>query len=174
MKAIKRTIAQNFGGPAHKAVSENQQFSLEQVPSLTGKVAVITGGSEGIGYGCLYTMLKHDIKKIFMLSVSKEVADGARDAVKKEMGAETADKIVWFQCDLSDWRKVKKVADEIAKQTDRIDIMINRKFNFTFRAERQRLMCPYRCCTRSHDLPTHRLQCGSPYGCEPYGSCHPQ
>ncbi|KAL8710837.1 MAG: hypothetical protein Q9220_004640 [cf. Caloplaca sp. 1 TL-2023] len=125
METIKQTVAQNFGGPAHQVVSESQQFALEQVPSLSGKVAVITGGSEGIGYGCSHTMLKHDIKKIFMLSVSKDVVDGAVKAVTEEMGQEAADKIVWLQCDLSDWKKVAECANTIASQTDRIDIMIN-------------------------------------------------
>lgn len=125
MEAAKQAVAQNLGGLAHSAVPEHQQFALEQVPSLTGKVAVITGGSQGIGYGCSHTMLSHDIKKIFMLSVSQEVVDGAKDAVEEEMGREAAEKIVWFQCDLTDWKKVAQVASEIAKQTDRIDIMIN-------------------------------------------------
>ncbi|KAL9029155.1 MAG: hypothetical protein Q9196_002569 [Gyalolechia fulgens] len=125
MEAIQKTVAQNLGGPAHKAVSENQQFALEEVPSLTGKVAVITGGSEGIGYACSHTMLMHDIKKLFILSMSKEVVDGAVNAVKEEMGQEAADKMVWLQCDLSDWKKVAETADKIANQTDRIDIMIN-------------------------------------------------
>ncbi|KAL8754700.1 MAG: hypothetical protein Q9184_005033 [Pyrenodesmia sp. 2 TL-2023] len=125
MEAVKQAAAQNLGGVAHSAVSKHEQFALEQVPSLTGKVAVITGGSQGIGYGCSHTMLTHDIKKIFMLSVSQEVVDGAKDAVKEEMGQEAADKIVWFQCDLTDWKKVAQVASEIAKQTDRLDIMIN-------------------------------------------------
>ncbi|KAL8682557.1 MAG: hypothetical protein Q9186_001410 [Xanthomendoza sp. 1 TL-2023] len=125
MDTIKQTVAQNFGGSAHKAVSESQQFALEEVPSLTGKVAVITGGSEGIGYGCSHTMLTHDIKKLFILSVSKDVVDGAVNAVKEEVGQEAADKIVWLQCDLSDWKAVAETAKKIADQTDRIDIMIN-------------------------------------------------
>lgn len=125
MEAVKQAVAQNLGGAAHKAAPESQQFALEQVPSLSGKVAVITGGSEGIGYACSHTMLAHDIKKIFILSVSKDVIDGAVDAVKEEMGQEAAEKIVWLQCDLSDWKAVKETADKIAKQTDRIDIMIN-------------------------------------------------
>lgn len=125
METIKQTVAQNFGGAAHQAVSESQQFALEQVPSLTGKVAVITGGSEGIGYGCSHTLLTNDIKKLFILSVSKDVVDGAVDAVKGEMGQEAADKIVWLQCDLSDWKQTKETADKIASSTDRIDIMIN-------------------------------------------------
>ncbi|KAI4183164.1 MAG: hypothetical protein L6R41_005551 [Letrouitia leprolyta] len=125
MDAVKQTLAQNFGGAAHSAVSERQQFALEEVPSLTGKVAVITGGSEGIGSACAHTMLTHDIKKVFILSVSKEVIDGTIASVKEEMGQEAADKLVWLQCDLSDWKKVKATANEIASQTDRIDIMIN-------------------------------------------------
>lgn len=125
METIKQTVAQNLGGAAHQAVSESQQFALEQVPSLTGKVAVITGGSEGIGYGCSHTLLTNDIKKLFILSVSKDVVDGAVDAVKGEMGQEAADKIVWLQCDLSDWKQTKETADKIASSTDRIDIMIN-------------------------------------------------
>lgn len=48
MDTIKQAAAQNLGGGSHKLVPESQQFDLEQVPSLSGKVAVITGGSEGI------------------------------------------------------------------------------------------------------------------------------
>ena len=48
METIKKTIAENFGGKAHDLAPEGEQFSLEQVPNLEGKVAVITGGSEGI------------------------------------------------------------------------------------------------------------------------------
>lgn len=128
METIKKTVAQNLGGAAHQAVSESQQFALEQVPSLTDKVAVITGGSEGIGYGCSHTMLANDIKKLFILSMSKDVIDGAVNAVKEEMGQEAADKMVWLQCDLSDWKQVKNTADKIASSTDRIDIMIHSQY----------------------------------------------
>ncbi|MCJ1357931.1 MAG: hypothetical protein MMC33_007927 [Icmadophila ericetorum] len=125
MNAIKSTIAENFGGDSHKAAAPEHQFALEQVPSLEGKVAVITGGSEGIGYGCTHTLLSHGIKKVFILSVSKDVIDGATDAIRQEMGEDTASKVKWFQCDISDWKRVTKVANEIADSTDRIDILIN-------------------------------------------------
>ncbi|KAI9722224.1 MAG: hypothetical protein M1812_001696 [Candelaria pacifica] len=125
MDAIKSTIAENFGGSAHQAADEKHQFSLEQVPDLSGKVAIVTGGSEGIGYGCSHTLLKHNIKKLFILSVSKDVVDGATAAISKELGEEAANKVTWLQCDLSDWKGVKEVADKIADSTDRIDILIN-------------------------------------------------
>ena len=126
METVKQTVAQNLGNDqSHQLVPEDQQFALEQTPDLSGKVAVVTGGSEGIGYGCTYTLLSKGVKKLFILSVSKEVVDGATNALKEEMGQEVADKVTWLQCDLSDWHAVKQVADKIASSTDRLDILIN-------------------------------------------------
>ncbi|KAM0378558.1 hypothetical protein ACHAPY_006255 [Fusarium culmorum] len=71
---VKNTIAENFGGPAEQLATH--QFSLSEPPNLSGKVAVVTGGSEGIGYGVTHTLLTHDISKIFILSLSKEVVEG--------------------------------------------------------------------------------------------------
>ena len=126
MEAVKQTIAQNLGSDkSHQLVPEDQQFALEQTPDLSGKVAVVTGGSEGVGYGCTHTLLSKGVKKLFILSLSKEVVDGATNALKEEMGQEVADKVTWLQCDLSDWHAVSKVADKIASSTDRLDILIN-------------------------------------------------
>ena len=126
MEAVKQTIAQNIGSDtSHQLVPEDQHFALEQTPDLTGRVAVVTGGSEGIGYGCTHTLLTKGVKKLFILSVSKEVVDGATNALKEEMGQEVADKVTWLQCDLSDWHAVKQVAEKIASSTDRLDILIN-------------------------------------------------
>lgn len=123
--AVKTTISENLGGFAHKVVPEDQQFSLEQVPNLEGKVAVVTGGSEGIGYGCTHTLLAHGIKKLFIISLSEDVIEDALSAIAKEMGEETAKKVTWLRCDLSDFQKTKETADRIAHETDRIDILIN-------------------------------------------------
>lgn len=38
IETIKNTIAENFGGVAQTIVSEENKFSLEQVPDLKGKV----------------------------------------------------------------------------------------------------------------------------------------
>jgi len=125
MQTIKNTIAENFGGPAHSLAPKELQFELDQTPSLAGKVAVITGGSEGIGYGCSHTLLSHNISKLFILSLSQEVVDGALKSIREEMGEAAAKKVTWFKCDISNWREVKETADKIVKNTDRIDILIN-------------------------------------------------
>jgi len=86
---------------------------------------VITGGSEGIGYGCSHTLLSKNISKLFILSPNKEVIDGALKAVAEELGQDKADRTTWIQCDLTDWQRVAEVAKEIRDSTDRLDILIN-------------------------------------------------
>ncbi|KAF1926851.1 retinol dehydrogenase 12 [Didymella exigua CBS 183.55] len=127
MEAIKNTIAENLGKiiPGNELASAENQFSLDAVPDLSGKVAVVTGGSEGIGYGCTHTLLKKNVKKLFILSQSDDIAADAIKAIKEEMGEETGNRVVWMKCDLSDWEETGRTAFKIAEQTDRIDILIN-------------------------------------------------
>ncbi|CAI6330268.1 unnamed protein product [Periconia digitata] len=129
MQSVKNTIAENMGkivSGAHSLAPEDSQFSLEQVPDLSGKVAVVTGGSEGIGYGCTHTLLTHNISKLFVLSVTeKELIDDAINAIKEELGEEMANRVHWIHCELSDWEATSKTAFDIASKTDRIDILIN-------------------------------------------------
>ncbi|KAF2156217.1 retinol dehydrogenase 12 [Myriangium duriaei CBS 260.36] len=123
MQAVKDKLAQNFTGKAQELGSS--QFSLEEVPDLTGKVAVVTGGSEGIGFGCTHTLLSKNISKLFVTSVRQQVGEDALQAIEEELGADARNKVVYLQVDQSDWVAAAKVAGEIASQTDRIDILIN-------------------------------------------------
>jgi NAD(P)-dependent dehydrogenase (short-subunit alcohol dehydrogenase family) len=113
-----------INSPSHSLASPEHQFSLDEVPDLTGKVAIVTGGSEGIGYGCTHTLLSHNISKLFILSLSQEVVDGALNSISSEMGPEAARKVTWLKCDMGDWKAVARTAKEIASQTDRVDILI--------------------------------------------------
>lgn len=124
METIKKTIAENITG-SHNLAPKGEKFSLDAVPDLTGKVAVITGGSEGIGYGCVHTMIKKNISKIFVLSVSQQVIDSAIADLKENFGEDKGNRIVWKQCDLADWKAVAALAFDIRKETDRLDILIN-------------------------------------------------
>lgn len=85
----------------------------------------MTGGSEGIGYGCTYTLLKHNIAKIYVLSVSEEVVQGAKASIAQELGQDAANKTTWLHCDLADWKGVKDVAERIKNENSRLDILIN-------------------------------------------------
>lgn len=122
------TITQNLGGvlgDTHKLADSQHQFSLEQVPNLSGKVAVVTGGSEGIGYACLHTLLKHNIEKVTVISIDKDIVEGAKKDLTEDLGADAASRVTWLQLDLSDWPAVKDAAEKIKKSHDRLDILIN-------------------------------------------------
>ena len=123
--AVKSTVAENLGGIAHSVADKEHQFSIEEVPDLSGKVAIVTGGSEGIGYGVTHTFLSRNIQHLYILSLSQEVVDGAIEAMRQEIGDEAAKKVTWIHCDLANWRQVKQVADQISKSTSRIDILVN-------------------------------------------------
>lgn len=125
MQTVKRALAENFSGPAHKLASGDEAFSLDEVPDLSGKTAVLTGGSEGIGFGCGHTLLKHGISKLFILSRTPEKFGEAAKAIDEDLGAGTSDRIAWKQCDLSDWEQTAEIANAIRKETNEIHIVIN-------------------------------------------------
>jgi len=130
MQAIKNTIAENLGitanlgGKEHELAQPEHQFDIDNdVPSLKGKVACITGGSEGIGYAGGFVMLRAGLEKLFIIALNKEVFDGAVKDVSEKLGEEYGKKMVWLQCDLGDWKRVTEVAKQIRDQTDRLDIL---------------------------------------------------
>lgn len=56
---VKSTFSQNLGGAAESLTPAGQNFSIDDIPDLGGKVAIVTGGSEGqkfcngVQYSCL-------------------------------------------------------------------------------------------------------------------------
>lgn len=125
VRSAQTTLSENLGGIAHKLAPRDTQFTFDDIPPQTGKVAVVTGGSQGIGYGVTHTLLSKDIAKLFILSSSAEVVATAKAAVAEELGAAAAARTHWIQCDLADWRRVGAAAQEIRAQTDRLDILVN-------------------------------------------------
>jgi NAD(P)-dependent dehydrogenase (short-subunit alcohol dehydrogenase family) len=121
---VKSTITENLGGLSQSLANREHRFSLDEVPDLSGKVAVITGGSRGIGYGCAHTFLSSNISKLFIIASSQESLQQGAKAISEDLGEEKANKITWLQCDIGDWTAVAKTAKKISSSTDRIDILI--------------------------------------------------
>ncbi|KAG0647487.1 oxidoreductase [Hyphodiscus hymeniophilus] len=101
-----------------------RNFSLKDTPSLASKVAVVTGGSDGIGREIVAQLLLHDISKVYVLARKVEKFDKA-SIYWSSKGIDVEQRVEFVPCDLNDMRIVKKVGDELMGRLDRLDILIN-------------------------------------------------
>lgn len=125
MEAIRNTLAENMGGVFHNLAPEGSQFDIEKdIPDQSGKVAVVTGGSEGIGYAGAFMLLKNNLEKLFIISLSQEVFNGALEDIKQKLGADKAQRVIWINCDMGDLPAAAAAAKEIREKTDRLDILV--------------------------------------------------
>ncbi|KAF2395698.1 NAD(P)-binding protein [Trichodelitschia bisporula] len=91
------------------------------IPDLSGKVYIVTGGTAGIGFGITAHLLQHHPKKIYILSKKEEHAEDAQKELK-EWG--DISKVEWKKCDFEDLKQVDEVAKELAKNLDQLDALI--------------------------------------------------
>lgn len=103
-----------------------RNFSLEDTPSLTSKVAVVTGGSDGIGKEIVAQLLLHDIGKVYVLSRKREKFDLAlKYWMVKGLAEGLEGRVEFVACDLNDMTIVKAVSDALMGRLSRLDILIN-------------------------------------------------
>ena len=88
---------------------------------LKGKVAVITGGTRGIGYATVKKFLNNGAK-VILFGSKKKTVEKALASLKKE-NAKYPVEGMWPK--LTDPEDVKKTIDEIYKKYGRIDILVN-------------------------------------------------
>lgn len=88
---------------------------------LKDKVAIVTGGTRGIGYAIVKKYLEHGAN-VILCGSRPETAKAAVDKLK----AENSDwNVAGISPDLSDFDSVKTAFDKIASEYGRIDILIN-------------------------------------------------
>ena len=86
---------------------------------LKDKIAVVTGGSKGIGKAIVETFLKEGAT-VFYISRSEGDTAGF-EALAKENGTE----VFWKQGSVSDSAKMNEIATGILKEKGQIDILVN-------------------------------------------------
>jgi len=104
-----------------KAVSSNVFDPSNDIPDLSGKVYVVTGGSSGIGFGIVAHLLQHKPERIYLLSNKEEHADQAQEALK-EWG--DVSKVEWRKCNLENLSQTDEVARQLAKELTRLDALV--------------------------------------------------
>lgn len=84
------------------------------------KIALITGGSRGIGAACVRAFAKDGYSVIFLYKNSRDKAEALVQALR----AEGCD-IAAYQCDVADPAQVKNVIADILRIYRRVDALIN-------------------------------------------------
>ncbi len=92
-------------------------MNLNDLFGLEGRVALVTGGSRGIGRMIVEGLLAAGAARVYIVARKKEQVD--------ETSAELGDKVIGLVGDLSQMDGIQQLADDIASREDTLDILVN-------------------------------------------------
>jgi NAD(P)-dependent dehydrogenase (short-subunit alcohol dehydrogenase family) len=95
-------------------------WSTADIPDLTGRRALVTGATSGIGYYTALELLRHGAD-VLIGARSPEKAAQAAESLRRTSGREP----VVVELDLADLTSVEKAADQVAKSYDTLDLLVN-------------------------------------------------
>ena len=82
---------------------------------FTGKVAIVTGGSRGIGRAIVQALAREGARVVFTYVQNKALADEIANG----------DTIVAFQADVASFEQAKNLVKQVKERFGRVDILVN-------------------------------------------------
>ncbi|KAI0058522.1 NAD-P-binding protein [Artomyces pyxidatus] len=108
----------NILSVAAQSFPPKPKWGVDDIPDLTGKVTIVTGGNVGIGRETVKALLAHNAK-VYMASRSEDKATAAIAELKAETGKEA----IFLKLDLADLRSVKASAEEFLSKENELHIL---------------------------------------------------
>ncbi|OSX60727.1 hypothetical protein POSPLADRAFT_1171809 [Postia placenta MAD-698-R-SB12] len=105
-------------------LSFSRSFKPEDLPDMTGKVVLITGGAAGVGFA----VVQHLARRGATVYIAARSQDRAEDAIKRICASGLAPgngRIDHIELDLADPRTAKRAAETFLQKEERLDILIN-------------------------------------------------
>ncbi|KAI0378927.1 NAD(P)-binding protein [Hypomontagnella monticulosa] len=97
-------------------------FDLERdVPELTGKVILITGGTKGLGAATAKMLASRNPAKIYITGRNR---DAAQRVITDIQTSYTSTEIIWISCDHTNLASVKEAAETISARESRLDVLM--------------------------------------------------
>lgn len=97
--------------------------SFESLFSLEGKVAVVTGGSRGLGLSGAAGLLKAGCSKVYITSRKAAACEEACALLNKMEGLRPGAKAISVPADGSKVAEIERLVKEVSKTTDHVDIL---------------------------------------------------
>ncbi|WFD36826.1 hypothetical protein MCUN1_003716 [Malassezia cuniculi] len=98
------------------------KWPLTNIPDLSGRVIVVTGGNSGIGYETVAELLRHKAK-VYLATRSKERGEKAIAELRKLPNVTGT--VEFIQLDVGDLRSIEKFAKEMKSREKQIDVLFN-------------------------------------------------
>ncbi|KAJ6546641.1 hypothetical protein DFH09DRAFT_926935 [Mycena vulgaris] len=95
-------------------------FSVADIPDLTGQVIIVTGGNSGRSLSLFVALLQHNAK-VYIAARSAEKAKAAIDDLKSQTGKEAE----FLHLDLADLHSVKRAAQEFIEKETQLHVLFN-------------------------------------------------
>ncbi|KAL1728524.1 hypothetical protein EV714DRAFT_252777 [Schizophyllum commune] len=95
-------------------------WTTADIPDLTGKVALVTGGNTGIGKETVRALLEHNAT-VYLAARNADKANAAIAELKEATGKEAR----FLKLDLSDLHAIKAAAEEFLSKERHLDILFN-------------------------------------------------
>lgn len=88
------------------------------------RIALVTGANKGIGFEVVRQLAREGFR-VFLGARNEEAGRAAAEKLHKEGAKQDYGEITAFRIDISTQESIKRAAEEFAKQSDRLDALIN-------------------------------------------------
>ena len=97
----------------------NEKWTAANIPDLSGKVIIVTGGNSGLGYEAVKAFAEKGAN-VILTSRSMENGEAAKTAIGKVIG-----KIDVMRLDLMDFASIKTFTEKFKNKYTRLDVLLN-------------------------------------------------
>ncbi|VDC03821.1 unnamed protein product [Peniophora sp. CBMAI 1063] len=94
------------------------EWTPEDIPDLSGKVIIVTGGNSGVGRETCKALLAHNAK-VYLAARSPDRAQRAIEHLKEQTGKEA----IFLKLDLSDLKQVRQAASDFLAKEDTLNVL---------------------------------------------------
>ena len=88
---------------------------------MMARVALITGGTRGIGKAIAQNLAENGCDLFLVYRSNDQAAEACRDTIQSASHR----RVTLFKCDVSSESSVGKLSGDLARQTDRLDVLVN-------------------------------------------------